>query len=493
MDTSEFLMVSRFYPWLLRGLVILGLPWILGSCIAETGRWDNPWDDKGTNYAEPRLILKMDTVVYDGTQAVVVPWAVADSNSDTVWVWTTQIGTQDTTFWRISRYSLADSVDSTWTWTPDTLGLWAWEWGLRDKDGLTGKKDTVWVNALNWKSAKRLGADSTLRLAPMPYVIHSAPLSFSPGVYRDSHQLVWRRDSEAWKFTLLKDSAIVLRKLSLGHTYQVFIRSFSAGDSIDSDTLAWNTEPPRAYASIMSGSLVMGSSLESDEGPITTVQVPGLWVARTELTDSAYDALGDLIYPLQILGNTCAGGRCPVRLISFEDAVLYSNKLSKQFYLDTVYAYSSVCALCTDQKLLNLQADSSRWGFRLPTEAEWEYFARGNTPGLWHWGSDSLVASQFAHWNGLSVQAVARLDSNAWGLYDLAGNVWEWVQQDSATYLGGSQGLLWNKNLQGTKVYRGGSWRELSLDPLRLTNRQYALPAEAFDNVGVRLVLQKRP
>lgn len=134
-------------------------------------------------------------------------------------------------------------------------------------------------------------------------------------------------------------------------------------------------------------------------------------------------------------------------------------------------------------------ADYARWADkRLPTEAEWEYAARGgNLKQKYPWGDK--VDPSYANYNSFGLLPVKSLKPNTFGIYDMIGNVWEWCSDwyDGNYYAASSQ-----KNptgpVSGThKVLRGGAWycdeREV-----RVANRYYALPDAHSFNIGFRCV-----
>ncbi|NOU23379.1 MAG: formylglycine-generating enzyme family protein [Methyloglobulus sp.] len=131
--------------------------------------------------------------------------------------------------------------------------------------------------------------------------------------------------------------------------------------------------------------------------------------------------------------------------------------------------------------------------FRLPTEAEWEYAARAGSDSDYSYGNDSKSLAQYAWFGNLgykgSSHEVAQKQPNDWGLYDMHGNVWEWVQDwYGPTYYSNSPA----NNPLGPesgkyRVYRGGSWVGKATN-LRSAVRFSALPVTRTHDLGFRLV-----
>ena len=123
--------------------------------------------------------------------------------------------------------------------------------------------------------------------------------------------------------------------------------------------------------------------------------------------------------------------------------------------------------------------------YRLPTEAEWEYAARAGTTGPI--AGDSLDAvAWYDQKGGPRTHPVGTKAANAWGLYDMEGNVWQWVQDAYSEYK--KNAVSDPLNTKGdTKVLRGGSWSD-SAAAARVSNRFSVAPNLKNNNAGFRLV-----
>ena len=157
------------------------------------------------------------------------------------------------------------------------------------------------------------------------------------------------------------------------------------------------------------------------------------------------------------------------------------------------------CAACPVERityhdvetmLARLNAASEWPGFRLPTEAEWEYACRAG--GHEAYGAAAIIAPNQANFTATAAQAkkghtmpVGSFRPNAWGLFDMSGNVWEWTSDDYAPYPGAvtPEGPAFTP---GHKVIRGGSWR-FGADSARCGLRYTHRPQDRGDSLGVRL------
>ena len=161
------------------------------------------------------------------------------------------------------------------------------------------------------------------------------------------------------------------------------------------------------------------------------------------------------------------GDNCPVEQVSWNDVQLF---------------------------IAALNAAEGTTAYRLPTEAEWEYAARAGTTTEWSWGSNGGDAGAYA-WYTLNssgaTHPVGQKAPNPWGLYDVHGNVREWVQDwYAADYYSSSPVTDPTGPATGSgsgRVIRGGSWDDVAVD-LRSASRFGASPVSSDHTIGFRLV-----
>ena len=147
------------------------------------------------------------------------------------------------------------------------------------------------------------------------------------------------------------------------------------------------------------------------------------------------------------------------------------------------------------QKFLQkLNAQERGTAYRLPTEAEWEYAARAGSTTAYSFGDNPTPLAQYAWYDdnaGSTTRPIGQQQPNAWGLYDMHGNVWEWVQDWYAPYLAPTavdpQGPIGG----AFRVIRGGSWFDIARD-CRSASRDYAGPSARDGTLGLRLLRMTR-
>ena len=220
---------------------------------------------------------------------------------------------------------------------------------------------------------------------------------------------------------------------------------------------------------IPSGHFQMGgaaSALSADERPRRTVTVPPFAMSRYEVTFAEYDRFAKATRRKRPPGKDWDRKTHPVVNVSWDDAYQYARWLSKQ----------------TGRK------------YRLPSEAEWEYAARAGTRSSYWWGY--RIGRENAHCfdckSGLHPRKPAKVGlfkPNPFGVYDSAGNVWEWVHDcHHPSYKGAPEdGSVWEGGDCTRRVARGGSFSSASTS-LRSAKREKFVSNQGYDDVGIRVV-----
>jgi formylglycine-generating enzyme required for sulfatase activity len=240
------------------------------------------------------------------------------------------------------------------------------------------------------------------------------------------------------------------------------------------------------------------------EAPMHTVSFSGnYYIDSSEVTQGEYDSLMKTTYTGYVRPAWNAeygrGPDFPVYSVSWDDAALFCNARSKRDHFDTVYGYSGITGSPGAQsRLANVSVDFSKSGYRLPTEAEWEYACRAGKPDDFFWerevdyykrqSGDGMFeeANAYAVWAGNSgnlgsgdtncgCRPVTSMKPNGYDLYGMAGNVSEWCNDWFGNYQWGAEADPTGPASGTTRVIRGGNWKS-DIFSLRIANRYFTPP-----------------
>ena len=245
-------------------------------------------------------------------------------------------------------------------------------------------------------------------------------------------------------------------------------------------TSAHNPEPPPAqpameFALIPAGEFQMGrdggnddgdpravndgtwktyNELTSDERPVTQVRISSdFYLGKFEVTQGQWEA----VMGNRPSENESCGSDCPVEQVSWYQVQEFLQKLNEEDGGDR---------------------------YRLPTEAEWEYAARAGTSGDLY-GELDLIAWHNGN-SGGRTHPIGQKEPNAFGLYDMIGNVWEWVQDRKGEYPGGTVTDPTGPDTGLRRVNRGVGW-DGSARNARVSSRHDFEPSFHHDSLGFRV------
>ena len=155
-------------------------------------------------------------------------------------------------------------------------------------------------------------------------------------------------------------------------------------------------------------------------------------------------------------GFTSCGLDCPVERVSWHESAAYSNRLSERAGLGRCYSCNGSGRVVTCEPSGSYRSPYECPGYRLPTEAEWEYSAKAGTAGTIY--GDLSAIAWFADNSGGTTHRVGQKRPNAWGLYDMVGNVWEWCHDWDGRSPSGAVTDPTGPGTGSYRVLRGGSW-----------------------------------
>ena len=210
---------------------------------------------------------------------------------------------------------------------------------------------------------------------------------------------------------------------------------------------------------VSGGTFIMGGDESSDQTPTHSVTLSSYYICKYEVTQALWRA---------VMGSNPSkfkGDNLPVEQVSWNDCQTFINRLN---------SYTGR-------------------NFRLPTEAEWEFAARGGNYSRHYKYSGSNYIGDVAWYtdnSGNRTHPVGTKQANELGLYDMSGNVWEWCSDWYGSYSSYSQSNPTGATSGFGRVERGGNWCGLARYCCS-SHRSYYAPGNSFDDLGLRLVLSQ--
>ncbi|OPZ99499.1 MAG: Serine/threonine-protein kinase pkn1 [Bacteroidetes bacterium ADurb.Bin408] len=206
-----------------------------------------------------------------------------------------------------------------------------------------------------------------------------------------------------------------------------------------------------------------GSDCDNDEKPAHSVTVGDFYIGKYEVTQAQWRAVMGASATLSAPSGFKNCDNCPVESVSWNDIQEFLKKL-------------------------NAKTGKT---YRLPTEAEWEYAARGGSKsnGYKYSGSNNVGSvAWYTDNSGSKTHPVGQKSPNELGIYDMSGNVWEWCSDWYGSYSSNSQTNPQGAISGSSRVLRGGSWSD-GARGCRSANRSGNSPGDRISNLGFRLAV----
>jgi formylglycine-generating enzyme len=294
-----------------------------------------------------------------------------------------------------------------------------------------------------------------------------------------------------------------------------------AGNNVVTQRL-YDPNPPSGMVLIPAGSFTMGDIVDGSGTslPLHTVYVSAFYMDQYLMTKSLWDTVYQWAtnhgYTFDYAGSGKASNH-PVQTIDWYDCVKWCNARSEKEGRVPAYYTNAAQTVVYRSGEVDVQTNWVNWssGYRLPTEAEWEKAARGGVTGQrFPWG-DTISwgqANYYSYWSGSVAYypydvnptsgynpawtgggtpyttPVGYFAANGYGLYDMAGNVWQWCWDWYAAYSSGSQTDPRGPASGWDRVNRGGGWRGNAIF-CRTADHDYYPPMHSYYAIGFRSVL----
>ena len=300
------------------------------------------------------------------------------------------------------------------------------------------------------------------------------------------HRLLWERcileevmiEGSVWHGLYARDCFASLEVHILGHTSWDEL-SESQQEKVVLESLR-SVEVPAG--SFMMGALPDDGEAYDNEKPRHEVTLTkGLLVSQYPCTQGLYASV------MGTNPSTFVGSMRPVEHVSWCDAVLFCNKLSEKEGLEAFYILPEPFSNDSDWSR-KVKWNKSANGYRLLTEAEWEYCARGREEHLYSGSNDVDEVVWYDGNSGSETHPVGEKKANGYGLYDMSGNVLEWVFDTYDEYGAYRDPFArdTHDDCASFRVYRGGSWSNIARN-VRVSDRNGDVPSYCYDFLGFRL------
>jgi len=293
--------------------------------------------------------------------------------------------------------------------------------------------------------------------------------------------------------------------LQSGTVYSVLVAANKSGYNSIYSAVKTVTAPTETTAAalvdmvlIPAGTFQMGAPTSepgyAGETRHTVTLTSGFYMGKYEVTQAQYQKVmgtNPSYFTTPVSSETSTANQ-PVETVRWYDTVAFCNKLSMQEGLSPAYSISGITDPAGWESVPSLDVIvivEGTTGYRLPTEAQWEYACRAGTTTAFNWGTDYIdsgKADYFASWVDTNNKVagsnlgrptdVGSYSPNAWGLYDMHGNVWEWCWDRYESYTSGSQTDPMGAVSGDYRMMRGGCW-DLFGKFLRSANRGSDYPS----------------
>jgi formylglycine-generating enzyme len=277
----------------------------------------------------------------------------------------------------------------------------------------TDNAGTIWRDTLNMQvvqdiPAVNAGNDAGVLPNDTVYLHGSATQQFGTIIMWE-----WNIENGGFKQTSGSDTFFIAVDTTIPN-YRCILRATDDDGNMAEDTVLIFISDMKF---ILGGTFQMGQVGVQNAEPVHSVTVSSFMIDKSEIMQGQYYEVSGQ-WKVDTATAVFGGGYYyPLYGLTWFDAVVFCNERSKREGRDTVYNTST------------WEADFSKNGYRLPTEAEWEYACRAGTTTTFYWGEDTSEAVNYS-WcttnSGMKMHPVATKLPNAWGLYDMSGNVFEW-------------------------------------------------------------------